>query len=692
MLEKINNAEDLRKLNINEKNILAQEIREYILEVVSKNGGHLASNLGIVELTLAIHDVFDLNKDKVIWDVGHQSYVHKILTGRKQELKTIRTLDGLAGFPKTSESETDCFNTGHSSTSISAAMGMAKARDLKNEDHSVIAVIGDGALTGGMALEALNHVGSSRTRMIVILNDNEMSISKNIGGINKLLTRLRAKKKYTISNKKGRKIIEKIPLVGDSIVRGVTKLKKSIKQLILPKMYFEEIGFKYLGPVDGHNIEDLEYLLSSAKELDEPVLIHVLTKKGKGYKPAEENPDRFHGTGPFNIETGESTKKKSKDYSKAFGEKLIEIAEKNEKIVAITAAMRDGTGLKSFSEIFPERFFDVGIAEQHALTFAAGLAKEGMIPFVPIYSSFYQRAYDQVIHDICIQKLHVIMCVDRAGCVGNDGETHQGLYDMAFFKLVPNITIMAPKDFEELAQMMDFAINLKAPVVIRYPRGGEADIKFEKHKVMELDKNASGNGISKQSELEKSETEQSVALQSKSEKSEVKQNEPKQRKAENENIEQNKLEKDELILGKAEILREGEDVTIIGIGKMTSTAMKVAKMLEKNEVSAEVINARFLKPLDESTITKSISKTKFVITIEDGTEIGGLGSSIKELIVNKNIECVKIKCFAYPDEFIKHGSVPELEKLYGLDCESICDYVRKNGKEMIGAKSIEQDV
>ena len=703
MLEKINNAEDLRKLNLNEKNILAQEIREYILEVVSKNGGHLASNLGIVELTLAIHDVFDLSKDKVIWDVGHQSYVHKILTGRKEELKTIRTLDGLAGFPKTSESETDCFNTGHSSTSISAAMGMAKARDLKNEDHSVVAVIGDGALTGGMALEALNHVGSSRTRMIVILNDNEMSISKNIGGINKLLTRLRAKKKYTISNKKGRKIIEKIPLVGNSIVRGVTKLKKSIKQLILPRMYFEEIGFKYLGPVDGHNIEDLEYLLSRAKELDEPVLIHVLTKKGKGYKPAEENPDKFHGTGPFNIETGESTKKKSKDYSKAFGEKLIELAEKNEKIVAITAAMRDGTGLKSFSEKFPKRFFDVGIAEQHALTFAAGLAKEGMIPFVPIYSSFYQRAYDQVIHDICIQKLPVIMCVDRAGCVGNDGETHQGLYDMAFFKLVPNITIMAPKDFEELAQMMDFAIDLKAPVVIRYPRGGEADIKFEKNEVMELDKNAAGNGASNQSKSEKSETKQRVVLQSNLEKSEAKQNELKQKKAEKENIEKNKLEKDELILGQAEILKEGEDVTIIGIGKMTATAMKVAKMLENDGISSEVINARFLKPLDESTITKSISKTKFAITIEDGTEIGGLGSSVKELIVNKNIEDVteidglassdkefivnknledvKIKSFTYPDEFIKHGSVPELEKIYGLDCESICDYVRENIKE-----------
>ena len=616
MLEQIKNSKDLKKLNYNEKNILAQDIREYILDIVSKNGGHLASNLGIVELTLAIHNVFDLEKDKVVWDVGHQAYVHKILTGRKEELKTLRKLDGIAGFPKTSESETDCFNTGHSSTSISAAMGMAKARDLKKENHSVIAVIGDGALTGGMALEALNHVGSSKTNMIVILNDNEMSISKNVGGINKLLTRLRVKKRYTISNQNGKKIIKKIPLIGNFVVKVVSKIKKSIKQLILPKMYFEEIGFKYLGPVDGHNIEDLEYILSSAKELEEPVLIHVLTKKGKGYKPAEENPDRFHGTGPFNIETGETTKKKSKDYSKAFGEKLIELAEKNEKIVAITAAMRDGTGLKDFSIKYPDRFFDVGIAEQHALTFAAGLAKEGMIPFVPIYSSFYQRAYDQVIHDICIQKLPVIMCVDRAGCVGNDGETHQGLYDMSFFKLIPNITIMAPKDFEELAKMMEFAIELKAPVVIRYPRGGESDIKFEKH--------------------------------------------------------------EEIKLGQAEILQEGNDVTIIGIGKMTSVAMQVANEIKKDDISAEAINARFLKPLDSEKISKSIEKTKFVVTIEDGTEIGGLGSSIKELIVNKGLENVQIKCFAYPDEFIKHGSVPELEKLYGVDCENICKYVKNN--------------
>ena len=420
MLEKINNAEDLKILNLNEKNILAKEIREYIIDVVSKNGGHLASNLGVVELTLALESVFDVNTDKVVWDVGHQTYVHKILNERKEELKNIRKMNGIAGFPKTKESETDCFNTGHSSTSVSAAMGMAKARDLKKETHSVLAVIGDGALTGGMALEALNHIGSERTNVIVILNDNEMSISKNIGGINMLLSKLRARKTYTISNKSGKKVLDKIPLVGPILIKTIRRIKKGIKQLIIPKMFFEDIGFKYLGPIDGHDIEDMETIFKRAKELDEPVLIHVLTKKGKGYEPAEKEPDRFHATGPFNIDTGLPKKEKTKDYSKVFGEKLINLAKENENIVAITAAMKDGTGLTDFAVNYPDRFFDVGIAEQHALTFAAGLAKEGMIPFVPIYSSFYQRAYDQVIHDICLQNLPVIMCVDRAGIVGAD--------------------------------------------------------------------------------------------------------------------------------------------------------------------------------------------------------------------------------------------------------------------------------
>lgn len=420
MLEKINSPEDLKKLNIEEKNKLAQEIREYILQVVSENGGHLASNLGVVELTMALHSVFNMPKDKIVWDVGHQSYVHKIITGRREEFKTLRKLNGLSGFPKINESEYDNFNTGHSSTSISAALGMARARDLKGEDNQVIAVIGDGALTGGMALEALNDAGCSNTKMTVILNDNEMSIAKNIGGLNMFLSKLRTKKLYTKSNISIKKIINKIPVIGKPIVKVIQRIKRSIKQLIIPKMFFENIGFTYLGPVDGHNIEQLENILKLSKQVDSPVLIHVLTKKGKGYKIAEENPDKFHATAAFDIDTGKNKKEKKTDYSKIFGEKLVDLAKKDKRIVAITASMKDGTGLAKFQKEFPKRFYDVGIAEQHALTMAAGMAKEGMIPFVPIYSSFYQRAYDQVIHDVAIQNLPVIMCVDRAGVVGAD--------------------------------------------------------------------------------------------------------------------------------------------------------------------------------------------------------------------------------------------------------------------------------
>ena len=420
MLERINSADDIKKLTIEEKKKLAEEIRKYIIEIVSKNGGHLASNLGVVELTIALHSVFDLPKDKIVWDVGHQTYVHKIITGRKEKLKTLRKLGGIAGFPKTKESETDCFNTGHSSTSISVALGMARARDIEKKDNSVLAVIGDGALTGGMALEALNDAGCSKTRVTVILNDNEMSISKNIGGVNMLLSKLRTKRTYTKSNISVKKLMNKIPIVGKPIVNIIQRIKRSIKQLIIPKMFFEDIGFRYLGPVDGHDIQELERMLKISKQLDGPVLIHVLTKKGKGYKVAEENPDRFHATGPFDIETGKPKKEKQKDYSKVFGDKLVELAKKNDKIVAITASMKDGTGLTKFAKEFPDRFFDIGIAEQHALGLAAGMAKAGIIPVVPIYSSFYQRAYDQVIHDIAIQNLPVIMCVDRAGVVGQD--------------------------------------------------------------------------------------------------------------------------------------------------------------------------------------------------------------------------------------------------------------------------------
>ncbi len=610
MLEKINAPEDVKNLNLQEKKQLAEEIRKYILEVVSKNGGHLASNLGVVELTIALHSVFNEPKDKIVWDVGHQTYVHKILTGRREQLKNIRKLGGIAGFPKTKESVYDCFNTGHSSTSISAALGMARARDLKGEDNSVIAVIGDGALTGGMAIEALNDAGFSKCKMTVILNDNEMSISPNIGGLNMFLSKLRTKKLYTTSNISGKKIISKIPIIGKPTVKIVQRLKRGIKQLIIPKMFFEDIGFTYLGPVDGHNIEQLENILKLSKQVDTPVLIHVLTKKGKGYKIAEENPDKFHATGPFDLETGEPKKAKGMDYSKVFGNKLVEMAEKNEKIVAITASMKDGTGLTKFQKQFPKRFFDIGIAEQHAVTLAAGMATQGLIPVVPIYSSFYQRAYDQVIHDIAIQNLHVVLCVDRAGIVGADGETHQGLLDMAFFRLVPNLTIMAPKDFREFEDMLEFAINYNGPIVIRYPRGGEdQNVKFEKHEKIET--------------------------------------------------------------GKAEIIKDfkkdnnknKKKTTIIAIGKMVSRAMNVAKSEEKVGNDVCIINARFLKPLDKESILKRLKQSDKVIIIEDGTRINGLSTVVKEIIAEEKM-LLDIETQAYPDEFIQHGTVEQLEKIY----------------------------
>lgn len=620
VLDEVNYPVDLKKLNLEQKKNLSQEIRDLILKTVSENGGHLASNLGIVELTIAIHSIFDAPKDKIVWDVGHQTYVHKILTGRKEKLSTLRQKGGLAGFPKTAESEYDTFNTGHSSNSLSIALGMARARDLKKEKNKVIAVIGDGALTGGMALEALNDAGSSNTDLIVILNDNEMSISKNVGGISMLLTKLRTKKFYTKSNISVKRKLLKNP-IGKFIVKLVQRIKRSIKQFVIPKMYFEDIGFRYLGPVDGHDIDKLESILRISKGLDGPVLIHVLTKKGKGYKPAEEHPDKFHSTSKFNLETGEKIAKPSKDYSATFGDSLVKLAKGNEKIVAITAAMTDGTGLKEFSINYPDRFFDVGIAEQHALGLAAGLATQGMIPVVPIYSSFLQRAYDQIVHDICLQKLPVVLCIDRAGIVGSDGETHQGMLDMAFLNQIPNITIMSPKDFKELEDMLEFAVSLKKTVAIRYPRGKEDDEKFEIHKPIKY--------------------------------------------------------------GKCEVLSEGEDLTIIAIGKMVAKAQKVKEMLYKDEISAEVINARFLKPLDTEDIKKSINKTGKVITIEDGVLKGGLGEQIK-LLAN-NAEIIN---FAYPDEFIKHGTVDEIEKQYKMDVDSIYNKC----KELVNLKTKQDEI
>lgn len=616
ILKKINGPEDLKKLNVSEKQVLAEEIRKEILEVVSKNGGHLASNLGVVELTIALHSVFNTPDDKIIWDVGHQCYTHKILTGRKEQFSTLRKLNGIAGFPKVCESEYDTFNTGHSSTSISVATGMARAKKLMGDDQTkVIAVIGDGSMTGGMALEALNDAGSSKTNIIVILNDNEMSISKNVGGIPLFLSKLRGRKFYSKSNEGVKKFMLQVPVIGNPTVKIVQKIKDAIKQILLPNMFFEDIGFTYLGPVDGHNIDKLESILETSKKISGPVLVHVITKKGKGYKFAEETPENFHGVSSFDLKTGEKIKKSGKDYSKVFGEKLVELAEKNEKIVAVTAAMKDGTGLKSFSEKFPDRFFDVGIAEQHAIGMIAGMAKEGLKPVLAIYSSFLQRGYDQLVHDIALQKLPVVICIDRAGIVGNDGETHHGIFDLSFLSSIPNLTVMAPKDFEELKNMLEFAVNFDGPILIRYPRGGE-NHKFTR--------------------------------------------------------------KLSIKLGKAELIRQGKDITIIGIGKTVGKAVEVAELLKKQNINSEVINARFLKPLDEKFIVKSIKKTGRVATIEDNTLKGGLGSSVIELVNKSNLQNIKVETFGYDDCFVPHGGTEELEKIYKQDVESIAEQLAKS--------------
>lgn len=618
ILDKVNYPQDLKNLNLEEKNKLAQEIRELIINTVSNTGGHLASNLGVVELTIALHTIFDTPKDKLIWDVGHQSYVHKILTGRKNKFGTLRKMDGISGFPRVFESEYDVCNSGHSSTSISLATGIARARDLKKETNKVVAIIGDGALTGGMALEAINDVSSNNTDMIVVLNDNEMSISKNVGGISLVLSKFRTKDLYMNINLLGKKTIKKIPGIGEDVVHFVQKAKKGIKQFVIPKMYFENAGFKYLGPVDGHDILELEKILKIARRLHGAVLVHVITQKGKGYEPAEKNPDKFHGISKFNVETGEKISSIKTNYSAILGNKLVELAENNEKIVAITAAMKDGTGLKKFGEIYPNRFFDVGIAEQHALCMAAGLAINGMIPIVPLYSSFLQRGLDQLIHDIAIPNLPVVICVDRAGVVGNDGETHQGLFDMTFLKMIPNFTIMSPKDFNEFEKMIEFAVNLNKPVAIRYPRGGE-EKKFKKC--------------------------------------------------------------DDIQYGKHEIIRKGKNIVIFSIGKMVARAQKIAENLLYENIDASVVNMRFLKPVDENEILNQMENKKMIITIEDGTEIGGLADTISDIMVRNNINA-KFLRYAYPDEFIKHGDTKKIEEKYGISESEIGRDILKNFIEL----------
>jgi len=574
LLDSINSPEDIKHLNVDELNSLCSELREYILENVSKTGGHLASNLGVVELTVALHRVFNTPHDKIIWDVGHQTYAHKILTGRKNKMSSLRQLNGISGFPKRNESIFDVFDTGHSSTSVSAAMGMARARDLNNEDYEIVAVIGDGALTGGMAFEAINDAGRSNTKLLIILNDNEMSISKNVGGLSRYLSRIRTTKGYLSTKRDVEKILNKIP-VGKQIKSFLKRAKDGIKQIVVPGMLFEELGLTYMGPIDGHNIHKIIESLERAKNIEGPLLMHVITKKGKGYKFAEERPNEFHGVSAFNIETGEALKKSSQSYSDYFGMKMCEIAEKNENVVAITAAMTDGTGLRDFAKKFPNRIYDAGIAEQHAVTMAAGLAVSGVVPVVALYSSFLQRAYDQIIHDVALQNLHVVFAVDRAGLVGNDGETHQGVFDEGFLSLIPNMTVLSPADYREFGNMMEFAVSYNGPVAIRYPRGS----------MSEYIKNS----------------EQSI------------------------------------VLGKGYIVEEGKDITIAAAGKMVKTAIETREILKTKNIDAEVLNLRFIKPFDKELIINSVNKTKSLVIIDEATVFASYAVNIYN-ILPKNLD------------------------------------------------------
>lgn len=617
ILDKINSPSDLRRLSIEDQKRLADELREELLVDVAKKGGHLASNLGVVELTIAIHTVFNTPIDKVVWDVGHQTYIHKMLTGRRKDMMTLREIDGLSGFPKRRESEYDVFDTGHSSTSISAALGLARARDLKGDKNRIVAVIGDGALTGGMAYEALADAASSKTDIIVILNDNEMSIEKSSGGLAQALSKARTKPLYTNSNRIIKKAVLKIPYIGEGIVKIVRRIKHTLKQLFISDMLFEDMGFTYLGPVDGHDLDRLEAMLYRARDLKGPIIIHCLTKKGKGYQKAEENPDLYHGVGPFDPRDGIVASTKD-DYASVFGKKLVDIASKNDRVVAITAAMASGTGLNYFKNSFPNRFFDVEIAEQHALTMASGLAIGGMIPVVAIYSSFMQRGYDQLIHDIALMQDHVVICLDRAGIVGKDGETHNGLYDLAFCKAVPNLTIMAPKGFNELCIMLDVAINdMDSPVVIRYPRGDE-ELSFE--------------------------------------------NEDRKR----------------IVAKKAEIIRNGDDILFIAIGKMVKRALMASEKLKREcDITSTVVNVSYLKPFDEDTINDLLDKHRLVVTLEDASIIGGLKDEVDGLIVKGGMK-VKVINFAYPDRFIMQGDTKDVEKRYGLDEDSIVEQIFKS--------------
>lgn len=623
MLEKIQKPNDIKKIPADQLPALAEEIRKFIIESLSKTGGHLASNLGVVELTIAMHRVFDLPKDKLIWDVGHQSYTHKILTGRKDGFETLRREGGISGFPKRSESDCDVFDTGHSSTSISAGVGYVRARELKKENYSVVSIIGDGALTGGMAYEALNNAASLKSNFIIVLNDNEMSITENVGGMSSYLSGLRTASAYTGFKMDVTKALNRIPGIGPGMVDAMRKTKSSIKQIIIPGMLFEDMGLTYLGPVDGHNIPQLIKTFQEAKRFEGPILVHVLTQKGRGYEPAMRHPARFHGAGPFDVKTGLPVGKSNPTYTDVFSTVMRKMGDRRKDVAAVTAAMMTGVGLKRFSNMFPDRCFDVGIAEEHAVTFAAALSLGGITPVVAIYSSFLQRAYDQIMHDVCMQNLHVVFAIDRAGLVGYDGETHHGIFDLSYLGSMPNMTILAPKNLWELSDMIKFAVDYDGPIAVRYPRG-EAYAGLKEFRAP-------------------------------------------------------------ICLGKSEVIHEGSRVALLAVGSMVKMAEQVQKQLkERMDMDAALVNARFVKPIDEELLRSFADTYELVVTLEENVKDGGFGERVLAFAEEEDLP-FGVEIIALPDRFIPHGSVSYQMKQVGFTPEDICgrieEYYRKQGQE-----------
>lgn len=616
MLEQIKKENDIKKINPEDYEELAKEIREFLIDKISKSGGHLASNLGIVEMTMALHICLDLPKDKIIWDVGHQSYTHKILTGRQPGFDELRSYGGMSGFPKPGESPCDTFGTGHSSTAISAGLGYVCARDLKEEDYCVFSVIGDGALTGGMAYEALNNASQIKKNFVIVLNDNHMSISENVGGISKYLTRLRSADIYNDLKSNVLTTLEQVPVVGESMIRQIKKAKNSIKQLVIPGMFFEDMGITYLGPISGYNIERMIKTFNEAKKIQGPVIVHVITEKGRGYEPACKEPGRFHGIGPFDIETGECIKKHEKDsYTDVFGKVICDIAKNDNKVVAITAAMEDGTGLKTFHEYYPDRFFDVGIAEEHATTFAAGLASAGMRPVFAVYSSFLQRGYDQMIHDVALQNLPVVFAVDRAGLVGNDGETHQGIFDISYLSSIPNMTVLSPKNKWEFADMLRFAfVYDKGPIAIRYPRGIAGEAMKEKREPIEY--------------------------------------------------------------GKSEWIYKEEKVAIMSVGHMFDEALEIRETLESEGKEISLINARFIAPMDTHMIREIAKEHDYLFTIEENVKSGSFGENVAAFAEINGLE-LKVIPLTLPDDYVEHGDVNILRENLKFNAESLTNEIRK---------------